>query len=307
MKTLVIGATGLLGQDLCKQLSGAGQLVGWARRIPEGNRDPAHLLLEALDMTDADAVRRGIERHKPDTVILTAAASDVDACEKDPAMARKINGHAVHSVGSACAAAGAFFVAVGTDYVFDGAAGKPYTEDDPTNPINAYGQSKLEGEQFALSSTANSIVVRVSGLFGAGRANFVSGAVNGFRNGTPVKVVTDQINSPSYTADVAGGMVRLLEIFNGDREAVLKGRLPRILHLANSGGASRLQVAREIARMLGADESLIEKTSWPLLNRPAKRPADTTLSVGLFEKTTGFRMRVWKEALQDFLQVLVTD
>ena len=307
MKILVIGATGLLGQDLCKHLCGTKHLIGWARRIPKGNPDLAHMLLEPLDMTDGNAVRRGIERHEPDVVILTAAASDVDACEKDPTMAYETNARAVETVGTACSRSGALLMAVSTDYVFDGAIGRPYTETDSTNPINAYGRSKLEGERFAFSSTANSLVIRVSGLFGAGRANFVSGAINGFRNGTPVKVVTDQINSPSYTTDLAKGIGKLLEILDRDREAVLKGRLPRILHLANSGGASRLQVVQEISKMLDAGESLIEKTSWTLLNRPAKRPEDTRLNSGLFEEITGFKMRGWKEALQDFLQILVTD
>ncbi|MCM8811676.1 MAG: dTDP-4-dehydrorhamnose reductase [Candidatus Omnitrophica bacterium] len=296
MKILVIGSTGLLGTDLCRVLSRNHELIGWARKPASSPRNlPERLLFETVDITDRERVADGIRRHRPAVTILTAAMSDVDACEKEPSLAMKINAHAVQHVAEGCAAAGSLLVAISTDYVFDGLAGRAYKESDSPHPINQYGLSKLEGEKMVLSAGARSVVIRVSGLFGNGRLNFVSSAAEAFLNNRPVRVVTDQINSPSSTADLALALEAFVSQIAEDPA------LPTVLHLANTGAASRLDVAEEIASVLKKPASLIEKTTWPQLNRPAKRPTYTELDSRLFTRLTGFAMKPWRQALREYL------
>lgn len=300
MRVVVTGGTGLLGSDLCRSLQSKHSLFPWARgRItPLGAAIP----FDPVDVTDELLVRKKIERLKPEAVIHCAAMSDVDACERDPQMARKINRDGTAAVAQACSSVGAFLIAVSTDYVFDGELDRPYLEEDEPNPISEYAHSKLEGEEEALQSSPRCLVVRVSGLFGSGRTNFVSQAAQKFKTAQRVPVVTDQLNSPSYTADLAEGISLLLDRF-ADRpdSANPGGELHGILHLANAGGATRLEVAQRIAATLGASPSLIDRTTWTALNRPAKRPANSRLDCGRFARTSGRGLRGWEEALQAFL------
>ena len=202
----------------------------------------------------------------------------------------------------ACREIGAFLMAISTDYVFDGESSRPYREEDRAHPISVYGRSKWEGEQKALTNGPDCLAIRVSGLFGAGRANFVTGAIENFKTGRPVHVVTDQVNSPSYTTDLAEGIWRLIQAHEKAPTA-LRG----LLHLANTGGASRLEVAQAIAHHLGAPESLIVKTTWAAMNRPARRPARSVLDGNRFAALTGAPLRSWQEALGGFLNSGILD
>ncbi|MBI3333836.1 MAG: dTDP-4-dehydrorhamnose reductase [Candidatus Omnitrophica bacterium] len=311
MRILVTGATGLLGQELCRLLSSRADLVGWARRIPS-QRGPVPL--DSVDITDSAAVSSRIKKFRPEWVIHTAALTDVDASERDPSLAMEINGGGARNVARACAEAGAFLIAVSTDYVFDGASPRPYTEEDPTGPVNAYGRSKLEGEQAVLRCAGGfgwrrphhrplaggrSLVIRVSGLFGSGRPNFVTGVVENLRAERPVKAVATQVNSPSYVVDVSQGIGRLIEL----------NPPAGILHLANEGAASRFQVAQAVADLLGMDrsKSLIQAASWADFDRAAPRPPHSALDCGRFARLTGAPLRPWRAALQAFLQTQVLD
>ena len=297
------GATGLLGSDLCRVLAGRHEVTGWARKSRQSAAP-----MQPVEITDPKAVRSAMERFSPEAVIHTAAQSDVDACETDPVSAALINVKGVEIVARAAESAGAVFLPVSTDYVFDGSLNRPYREEDEPHPLQAYGRLKLEGEQAALKQASRCVILRVSGLFGSARPNFVLSSAIKFRAGQGVPVVADHRYSPSYTLDLAGGVERLLDRIEQDPRAVKAGGpLYGPLHLANSGGASRLQVAREIARLLGASPSLIEETSWKTLNRPAKRPADSQLDCRRFSQRVGAPLRPWAEAVRAFLDSGVLD
>ena len=260
--------------------------------------------MEAVDITDGEAVSRQMKRSRPEVVVHAAGMTDVDACEKDPPGAWAANAGGTRHVAAACAEVGAFLMAISTDYLFDGTAGRLYNEEDLPNPINVYGRSKQEGEQFALALAPQALVVRVSGLFGEGRANFVSAAIRQMRAGEPVPVVTDQVNSPSYTMDLAEGIVGLVERYRQDPTAAEpRGRLHRILHLANTGSASRLEVAERVAGCLGVFPALIRKTTWAALNRPARRPPKSGLDCGRYAGLAGRPLRPWAEAVKAFVEV----
>lgn len=289
MRLVITGATGLLGSELCRSLQGRYSVIAWARRAP--------------DITQLETVETTLKSLQPDLVIHTAAMTDVDACEGDPEGAMRVNALGAENVAKACASAGAALMAISTDYVFDGCLGRPYREGDPTNPVNAYGRSKLEGERRAFKFSPKCMVVRVSGLFGAGRANFVTSAAERFKAGEPVSVVTDQAYSPSYTVDLAAGIGQLIRKWEADpREALAGGECHGVFHLANDGAGSRLEVALRIARFLGVSEPVIRQTTWKGLNRPAQRPVNSRLECGRFARLCGAPLRPWDQALEAFLR-----
>ncbi|MBI3615657.1 MAG: dTDP-4-dehydrorhamnose reductase [Candidatus Omnitrophica bacterium] len=298
MRILVTGATGLLGSDLCRTLAGRHEITGWARRVPKGT--PSQ---ESVDITDSEDVALKMKGLRPEGVIHTAAQSDVDACETDPSTAFLINAKGVETVARAAAAGGAFFIQISTDYVFDGSLDRPYREEDKTNPVQTYGRSKLEGERAALKWAARCLVLRVSGLFGSSRPNFVLSSVRRFQAGQRVPVVADHWYTPSYTLDLAGAIGLLIDKIEKDPNAMeAGGPFYGPLHLANAGGASRLEVAMEIAKILGAPSSLVERTSWEVLNRPAKRPINSRLEIRHFSDLVGTSLRSWAEAVRAFLE-----
>lgn len=297
MRVLVAGATGLLGTDLCRHLGVRYEVIGWARNI--GRSAPC---LEQVDVTDPRAVAAGLARWAPAVVIHAAGMADVDGCERDPEAARKANAESVRVLAAGCASIQAVLAAVGTDYVFDGAASRAYREEDPVGPVSHYGRTKLEGEREALKGAPRVVVIRVSGLFGAARANFVSAAAEKLRAGREVPVVTDQRNSPSYTMDLAEGFGRLLERLEREPEAAAQGGpLHGPLHMANTGGATRLRVAEVVADLVGASRDLLRRTTWAALDRPARRPARSELDCGKFARLTGKGLRPWEDAVKAFV------
>ena len=281
-------------------------MVGWARRISDKSFLP--IPLEPVNLTDSQLVEQGIRRVKPDLVIHSAAMSDVDACEQNPSAAFEVNAGAVEKIAKACASVGAILIAISTDYVFDGRSPLPYREEDPTHPLSVYARSKLEGEEAALRNVPRCLVLRVSGLFGSGRPNFVSSAMENFHKGRPVKVVTDQRNSPSYTLDLAEAIRRLVDrLSKNPEEASPEGCLHGVFHLSNAGGATRLEVAEAIAAALRAPTSLIEKRTWAALNRPAERPANSRLDCTRLARLTGIALRPWEQALSAFIDLAALD
>ena len=300
VRILITGATGLLGSELCRRLSGPHEVIGWARQLPAAGGQ--EWKPERVDITQAPLVQEGMNRLRPRVVVHAAAMTDVDACEKDPESARRMNAEATGTLAAACAGVGAVLLAVSTDYVFDGASSVPYRESDAVNPISFYGLSKLEGEQKALSLAPRVMIARGSGLFGPARESFVSLAARRLRAGETVPAVTDQVNSPSYTVDLAEGIAQLISPLERSPDAAERGGpLHGVFHLANRGGASRMQVAERVAQILGAAPSLIQQTRWVDLDRPARRPPQSQLDSSRFAQTVGRYLRNWEQALQSFL------
>ena len=302
MRVLVTGATGLLGTDLCRFLAGRHEVVGWARGITH-KAQIGHWVTRTVDVTQKSAVETALRHIRPSVVVHAAGMTDVDGCEREPEAAWEANVEASGLVAAACAAAEASLVAVSTDYVFDGEAGRPYREEDAPRPVSHYGRTKLEGERRVLEACPRTVVVRVSGLFGSARANFVSSAVERLQAGQKVPVVTDQVNSPSYAADLARGIGRLLDRLEREPAAAgPQGPLHGPLHLANAGGATRFEVAQVLADWVGASRDLLEKTTWAALNRPARRPPRSELNCGRFARLMGEELRPWREAVLDFVE-----
>lgn len=289
MRVLVTGATGLLGSDLCGVLGKQHELVGWT----ELGRLVGEMRTTAVDIRHERLVQQEMERFGPEVVVHCAALSNVDLCERDERRAWAVNVGGVEHVAKAAEEAGAWLIAISTDYVFDGQMGRPYREDDPTHPVNAYGRTKEAGEQAALRGCRRTLVLRVSGLFGGARANFVTENIQRLSKGEAVPAVTDQTYTPSYTRDLAEGIAELLR---------LGKRTCGTLHLANGGGASRMDVACEIAAALGVSKPVLVPRTWAELGRPARRPADSRLDCSRFQEMTGQPLRSWQEGLRAFLR-----
>jgi dTDP-4-dehydrorhamnose reductase len=284
MRLLVSGATGMLGAAVMRAGDRSGHsLVGLARA--------------QLDVTDAAAVRAAFERVAPDAAINCAAWTDVDGAERQREQARLVNADGAGNLARAAAAAGAALVHVSTDYVFPGtapldAAGRPrpYVESDPTGPRSVYGTTKLEGERQVLAASARHAVVRSAWLFGLGGGNFVATmlrlAAQHQRGEPSVRVVTDQIGSPTWTGHLAPALVGLAE-----REVA------GIVHLAGAGAVSWHDFAVEIFRQADVRCTVLEATSEEIA-RPAPRPAWSALASG---REDVLPMPDWRDGLAGYL------
>ena len=273
MRVLVTGATGMLGSDLVPVLEDRGhRVVGLSRRD--------------LDITDGRAVEAALATHRPDRVVNCAAWTDVDGAEADEAAATRLNDEAAALLAAAAAAAGAGFVFLSTDYVFDGAAGEPYVESDPTDPIGAYGRSKLGGETSAAVANPRTWIVRTSWLFGRHGKNFVETMLGLADTEPEVLVVSDQVGCPTYTVHLAAALGELIE---GDAYGVH--------HIAGSGECSWFDFAQEIFDQWGAETRVMAATT-EMLARPAPRPAYSALRS---ERSGALVLPHWRRGLAEYL------
>jgi dTDP-4-dehydrorhamnose reductase len=278
MKVLITGAGGMVGRALAEHCRTRGDEVAAFERA-------------GLDITDEVSVREAFAGARPEAVINCAAWTDVDGCELDPQRAFLVNSQGVEILATASRAAGAVFVAVSTDYVFDGRKAEGfYTQRDDPHPLSAYGASKLEGERRAQIASARTIVVRSGWLFGSGGKNFLAQAAARARRGEPLRAISDSYGTPTYAPDLAA---RLRELAALD--------LPGVYHVVNSGeGASYESFAREAAAAAGAQEAQIEAVSADSLKRLAPRPRNSRLRCLLSEGLGLAPLRDWREALREF-------
>jgi dTDP-4-dehydrorhamnose reductase len=280
-------------------VTGAGGMlahaINWALQI-EGIV-PVMLDRQGLDIADETSVQRAIESHRPRIVINCAAYTNVDKCEIEPDAANAVNGTGVGHLAQACAKQGARLVHYSTDYVFAPGPNTPRTPGDPIGPASAYGRSKLLGEE-ALSrvAPASSLLIRIAWLYGPNGRNFVRTMVNAARAGKPLRVVDDQVGSPTFTYDVALATVKLLQ-------AGTTG----VIHVANTGEVSWCGFARAILERFGIQHPVepITSAAWKQMSpQSADRPAYSVLDSSSFTKATGFRMRSWPDALDAYHQVV---
>lgn len=272
---------------------GAGGRLGGA--IVETFRDADVIRHEraSLDITSATDVARVVADAAPDVIINTAAFNDVDGAEDRPIEAFAVNAFAVRSLARAAEHAGATLVHYSTDFVFDGTATEPYTEESPPSPRSAYAMSKLLGEWFALDAP-RAYVLRVESLFGwapewRGRRGTVDGIVDGLRARREVNVFTDRVVSPSYVSDVASATRFLVE----------RGA-PGLYHCVNSGRATWYDVASEAANILGVPPTLRAVTMSEVVLK-APRPRFCALSNQKLA-AAGFVMPTWQDALRQWLR-----
>ncbi|HEY4268833.1 MAG TPA: dTDP-4-dehydrorhamnose reductase [Galbitalea sp.] len=270
---LIAGGNGMLGRDLQWVLGEAGAEV-----TALGHRE--------LDVTDPVAVREAVAGF--DVVVNSAAYTRVDDAETEQDAAYAVNATAAGTLASASAAAGARFVQVSTDYVFDGTAITPYAEDAPVSPLSVYGASKAEGERLVRAADPGAIILRTAWLYGAHGANFVSAVLARGRTGQEVSVLTDQCGQPTWTGDLAR---RILAVVTAEAPA-------GTYHATNSGAASRYEFAQEIFRDAGLDPQLVVAAT-EVAPRPAPRPAYSVLGHDGWAKAGLSQMRSWQNALAD--------
>ena len=284
MRIVVTGAGGQLGSEI-KKVTG-GQCV--FRSSSE------------LDVTDPEAVRSLVETEAPEVIINAAAYTKVDLAEEERERAFAVNGKGAAVMAEAAAEAGALLVHISTDFVFDGLKSSPYLEDDETAPINVYGASKLRGEEETASSSAEHMIVRTSWLYGEGGKNFVKTILALARERESLRVVCDQVGSPTWTGDLAALIVGVAKGFR-------KGEFPSgIYHYSNEGVASWYDLATAVveeARLLGVELACRTIEAVPATEYPtaAKRPAYSVLSNEKIKKVFSASIPHWRLSLRKML------
>ncbi|MFC1577220.1 dTDP-4-dehydrorhamnose reductase [Candidatus Omnitrophota bacterium] len=292
-KVLVTGSSGMLGCDLCAELSGRYRLFG----IDLMSRPCSALSDENFyrqDITDKERTVSAISKISPYAVFHTAAMTDVDGCELDPERALRMNAEGTRNVALGCSKAGAALIFISTDYVFDGKKGSPYREEDPTGPLSSYGRSKLEGEKALKDILDNYFIARTSWLYGSNGKNFIGAILSRAGQQKVLKVVSDQAGSPTYTKDLSAALAALLEGFAQSDSGY------GTYHISNSGSVSWCDYARAIIRIARLDTEVIA-ISTKEAGRPAPRPGNSVLDNSKFNKFSKYRLRGWEDALKEYL------
>ncbi len=277
-RILVIGAKGMLGRDLVEVLSGHPdrEVVGWD--------------IDEIDIREEQETIARIASGRPEAVINLAAYTDVDGCEQDEGKAFAINAEGMKHVALGALKCGAKVIYLSTDYVFDGKRGRPYLEDDPPHPINAYGRSKLRGEQYVQDLVKDALIVRTQWLYGRHGKNFIASILRLAREKGALSIVNDQVGSPTYTVDLSKAI------------AALMGHDARgIYHVANSDLCSWYAFGLEILKLSGMTHVGVTPISTKESDRPAARPAYSVLNTEKLKRETGWVMRPWLEALEEYL------
>jgi dTDP-4-dehydrorhamnose reductase len=280
-RVLLIGADGQLGTDIAAVLSSDPRYAVTA------------LAHEQVEVCRKDSVAEAVRMFRPDVVVNTAAFHQLDRCEEDPERAFAVNAAALKGVCDVCAGAGAALVHFSTDYVFGGEKRSPYRESDPAWPVNVYGASKLAGETVIRAGTERYYILRVSGLYGKagprGKGlNFPDLMVKLAREKGELKVVDDQVLTPTSTLSIASRLADLLE------------RVPfGLYHFSDEGECSWFEFAREILAVTGIPARLTPvKTGF--FEEKTRRPPYTVLYKGEIRRHLP-RFLSWEESLREYL------
>ncbi len=276
MRLLIPGGGGMVGRMLTEVACARGHE---AIAVPKAG----------WDITDPEAAPAQLARHRPDAVVNCAAFTDVDGCETRREPAFRVNGEGPGVLARACAGAGVRLLHLSSDYVFDGRAVSPYVEGAATAPLSVYGASKLAGEEAVRAAGGRWTLLRTAWVYGPWGRNFVASILRLAREQGRLRVVTDQVGAPTYTADLSDAILRLLEA-----EAM------GVVHVTNGGQCSWHAFACEIVRLAGLDVA-VEAVTSGTFPRPARRPAYSVLSLARYRALTGHVPRPWPEALADFL------
>jgi dTDP-4-dehydrorhamnose reductase len=292
MRLLVTGREGQLSRSLAERASAyAGLQLSFAAR-PQ------------FDLEQPQALANAIRAEAPDVVINAAAYTAVDRAEDEPDRARLINAEAAGRLAEAAQSAGARFIQISTDYVFDGTGTGPYREDAPTAPIGAYGRSKCEGEeQVRAAAPDNHVILRTAWVYSPFGANFVRTMIRLAQDRDQVNVVGDQRGNPSSALDLADALLALCQRWNaGERTG-----LGRTYHLAGTGEASWAEFAQAIFASCKANGlpfatvATIGTADYPTR---AVRPANSTLDSSAFTRDVGFRMPDWRVSVAGVVTAL---
>jgi dTDP-4-dehydrorhamnose reductase len=280
-RVLITGGGGQLASDLEAQLRTDAEVLAPTRAD--------------LDITDDEAVRAVFDRHRPTVVYNCAAFHNVEVCEREEARAFEVNAQAVKRLAEACADRGARFVHLSTNYVFDGTADQPYTEDELPNPRSIYAISKLAGEYAALAYAPGALVVRTAGLYGlhgsvSKGGNFVTRMIARAREQGALKVVADQRLTPTFTADLASGIL-----------AAVDAGVTDTLHVTNAGETSWHEFTEAIMELAGVHVP-VEPVGTVRAPGAADRPLNGVLVSSAAPRAGLAPLRPWRTALADYLE-----
>lgn len=277
MKIVVTGAGGRLGSLLVELLSNDHDVVGVSH--------------SDLDITEHLFVIDYIKRLEPELVINTAALTNVDYCAENPDHALLVNGYSVKNLALGCQTVDAALLHISTNEVFDGTNTRVYLEYDSTHPINPYGYSKWVAEDIIRDLIPKHYIVRTSWLFAHGGRNFIQSILNRAKAGQALRVVVNEVASPTYTNDLAEAIVKLIEIQSYGT-----------YHLINEGRASRWAFARHILNISGYQDTIIERISSYEYQRSSTPPEYAVLR-NFAAAQFGIKLRDWQEAVQAFLDI----
>lgn len=289
----IIGSKGMLAGKVWEQARLAGYNV-------------APFDLPEFDVTDRDQILAEIVRIRPGVIVNCAAYTNVDGAETEEELATRVNGSGPGYLAEAARDVDAVLVHISTDYVFDGGKESPYLESDAVGPVSAYGRSKLAGERAIIESGLEKyFIIRTSWLYGPGGKNFVETIIRLAREREELRIVADQVGTPTYTGDLAEAMFRLLALANhGSR--ITDHDPYGLYHFSNSGQCTWYEFACEIVdQVKGRGEQLKVKRVDPIRTEeyplPAHRPAYSVFSRGKYKKATGAEIPGWQEGLAKYL------
>lgn len=256
-----------------------------------------------LDLLDRNSVLRAVETVRPDIVVSAAAFTAVGRAESEPALAFAVNADGAGHVAEGAARAGAALIHISTDYVFSGTKGAPYAETDLPGPLNAYGRSKLAGEEQVAALTVRHVILRTSWVFSPFGTNFVKTMLRLAREQDVVHVVADQQGNPTSAHDLAAAVLLTARRVHADRNAPVG-----MFHVTGHGSASWFEVARQVmetSRLLSGPFAEVQAIGTADLPTAAERPRDSRLSCAKFEAAFGWRAPPWKDACRAVVERLV--
>ncbi|MBK1694811.1 dTDP-4-dehydrorhamnose reductase [Chromatium weissei] len=289
-RILLIGASGQVGWELRRTLAGIGEVIAASL---EGRHGPR------IDLMDSQSLVQLINNTQPHAVVNAAAYTAVDKAETDRIIAQRINADVVEELGQLLAARDIPMIHYSTDFVFSGNINRPYTETDTPNPLNVYGATKLNGELALLNSGAKALIFRTSWVYGRYGANFLLTMLRLFRERDELRVVNDQIGTPTWSRMLAE--MTALVLYRVLRGELNLAQISGIYHLSGAGEVSWYEFARAILEMSELNTKLIAipSSDYPT---PAQRPSYSVLDNQKFQETFGLMMPNWKLSLAQCLE-----
>lgn len=289
MKTILLtGRTGQVGHELVSALKPLGRVITVGR--------------DQFDLAHPDSIVRCVRNTAPDIIVNAAGYTSVDDAESEPELAMQVNGTAPGILAEEARRIGALLVHYSTDYVFDGTLDRPYTEEDPLNPINAYGRSKLAGERLITQAGCAHLILRASWIYSSRGSNFVLSMLKLAREKPELRVVNDQIGSPSWARALAVATRELLD--RAGKTSDTSG----IYHFSAPDAVSRLDFALRIIEL--ARKTRLQPHNWARISPtttaefplPAKRPLRVVTSKDKLQQVFDIRMPSWEKQLADFMR-----
>lgn len=273
MRILLTGRAGQVGAELERLLAPSHELIALDRA--------------RLDLADADAIRRCVREARPQAILNAAAYTAVDRAESEPEIARRVNGFAPGVLAEEARRAGALLVQYSTDYVFDGEKRSPYVEDDPTNPLSAYGRSKLEGERAVRASGCRHLIVRTGWVYESRGRNFLLTILRLAKEKDELRIVGDQRGSPTAAREIAAATARMLA---APAES-------GTYHVSAAGETTWCGFAREILRLTGNARVRVAEIATEQYPSPARRPRYSVLSNEKLRRDCAIALADWRETL----------